>query len=94
MMFLKSIDKITDAEGEVTEGDLLQRLAAEGQVPFMSAIAIQDSTGMTRIPINNIQRVELKKRRIARWVGLGVGIAVDITVISIYIAIRSIEWFG
>jgi hypothetical protein len=94
MVLLRSIDKIADAEGDVTDGDLLQRLAAEGQVPSMAAIAIQDSTGMTRIPINNIQRVELKKRRIARWIGLGVGIAVDITVISIYIAIRSIRWFG
>jgi len=92
IVFLRVVDKIVDSSGNIVYGRTLERLASTGEIPFMSEIAIEDSTGRTLIPTDRIYQIQVPNKKHAKWVGLGIGAAVDVSLIIIGIAMGSQDW--
>ena len=80
---LSDIARITDAGGNVTEGESLRSLASENRIPCLSAMAVQDHTSTKRVAFTRVDRVAMKNKKTARWVGLGVGAAIDVAAIAV-----------
>ena len=79
--------KVSDSKGNVLEGGVLERLAMEGKIPFLSAISLETSDSMMLIPREKIFEIERKNSKNAKWIGLGIGGVFDVTAIILLIAI-------
>lgn len=87
--------KVSDSEGNVLEVEVLERLAMEGKIPFLSAISLQNSDSMMLIPREKIFQIERKNSKNAKWIGLGIGTAIDVTAIIFFAMILpSVDLFG
>jgi hypothetical protein len=79
--------KVSDSKGNVLEGDVLDKLAMEGKIPFLSAISLETSDSMMLIPREKIFQIERKNSKNAKWIGLGIGGVFDVTAILLLVAI-------
>ena len=85
--------KLTDSEGNVLEGKVLERLATEGKIPFLSTISLENSDSMMLIPRERIVHIERKNSKNAKWIGLGIGAVIDLGITLFFIALsHSMEW--
>lgn len=75
---VSNIDRIVDGKGIVVKGSILEQLTSEGQVPFLSAVAIHDSSGRRQIGMEQVKRIELQKKRNTKWKLAAAGAAFDI----------------
>jgi hypothetical protein len=87
--------KISDSEGNVSETDVLQNLATEGKIPFMSALSVDNSDKIMLISRETVSRIERKNDKNAKLIGLSIGAAIDVTVL-IFLAVTfhsiSTDW--
>jgi hypothetical protein len=87
--------KISDSEGNVLETEVLQRLATEGKIPFMSALSVDNSDRVMLISRETVSRIEKKNNKNAKLIGLRIGAAIDVTVL-IFLAVTfhsiSTDW--
>jgi len=60
---VSNIDEIYDSEGNSVEGRVLERLAIEEQIPLLSTIVIEDSTGRSRFGINEVHQISAKVKK-------------------------------
>lgn len=79
--------KFSDSKGNVLEGEVLDRLAMEGKIPFLSAVSLETPDSMMLIPREKIFEIERKNSKNAKWIGLGIGGVFDVTAIILLIAI-------
>lgn len=79
---ISDIDKIIDKDGNMVKGEILDSLASMGQIPFLSVVAVQDSTGRKLVSIDQINQIETLNKRHAKWIGLGIGTTIDADVIT------------
>ena len=94
---LSDVDRVVDADGNTTQGEILRKLASGNQIPLPQAISVQDLSGTQQIPIHNVRQIGVKNKKNARWVGLGVGAGIDVAVIvgAIWVAVekeKSFSW--
>lgn len=94
---LSEVDRVIDANGNTTRGETLRKLASENQIPLLQAIVVQDLSGTQQIPIHSVRQIGVKNKKIARWVGLGLGAGIDAAVIvgAIWFAVekeKSFSW--
>jgi hypothetical protein len=83
VVFLMHVEEIADSHGKTIEGEILRRFQSEGQVPVISAIALQDLKGTTLIPMDQVYEIRAPNRKRAKWWGLGIGVVIDATVWTI-----------
>lgn len=77
-VLVPDIDRIVDNEGNVVEGPTLEMLASEGQVPFLSTVAIHDLSGRRQIAMEEVERIELKNRKHDKWKCAAIGAVFDV----------------
>jgi len=77
-VLVSDIDRIVDDQGNVVQGKTLAKLASEGQIPFLCAVAIQDSTGHRQIAMEEVERIELKNRKHDKWKCAAIGAVFDV----------------
>jgi hypothetical protein len=73
--------KFSDSRGNVLVGEVLERLSSKGQIPFLSAISLENSEVQMLIPREKVLKIERENGKYAKWIGLGIGAAMDITFI-------------
>lgn len=83
IVLLKKVDKIVDSDGNVVKGEDLQRLAFEGGIPLLSAIAIEHLLTTTQVAMNEVHQIEVPKKGSAKWTGLAIGAAIDVFIIVV-----------
>jgi hypothetical protein len=86
------VKEILDSYQNVMEVKALEKLASQGQIPFLSAIAIQELDTKRLIALDMVYHIEYKNKKHAKWVGLGIGAAIDVTLIIIAAALASSDW--
>jgi len=86
--------KVSDSEGNVLEADVLERLATLGKIPFLSAISLENSDRVMLISREKVFQIERKNSKNAKWIGLGIGTALDVTAIIIISSIFSFRDFS
>jgi hypothetical protein len=87
--------RFADSEGNGLARDVLERLANEGKIPFLSAISLEISDSLMLIPRENVFQIERKNNKNAKWVGLGIGAAIDVVaMISFAVILSSVDLLG
>ncbi len=86
MVFLNRIDKISDTRGNMVDGEALQGLAFEGQIPLLSEIVLKHLVGIRSIAMEEVYQIQVPKRGNAKWTCLGIGAAIDAIVIIVALA--------
>jgi hypothetical protein len=61
---------------------LLERMSNEGQLPSDVSLSVQSKLSISRVPLDDIKQIERATSRNMRWIVLGVGFAVDITLVA------------
>jgi hypothetical protein len=84
---ISEVDRVIDANGNTTEGEILRKLASENQIPLIQAITVKDNSGTQQIPVHSVHQIAVKNKKIARWVGLGLGAGIDVAAIAIAIGV-------
>jgi hypothetical protein len=91
-VLLSQLNQVTDADGNVIQGETLESMAKSGQLPFLSSLALVDSAGYKHIPMDKVKRVELKNKKHDKWKALVAGAVFDSFLIILFIA--SLENLG
>jgi hypothetical protein len=86
MVFLNKIEKIIDTHGNVVDGEALQELAFEGQIPLLSEIVLGPRVGINSVAMEKVYQIQVPKRGNAKWTCLGIGAAIDVIVIIVALA--------
>jgi hypothetical protein len=77
-VFFRHVDSLSNNRGDNQVGEVLRELASQNRLPFLSAVDIYIPPDTTRVAINRVKQIELKKKKTGRWIGLGFGAAVDV----------------
>ena len=64
---------------------MLERMTNTCQLPGTASLAIQTKLGTSRVPLDDIERIEKSNSEYARWIGLGIGVAVDVASVVVLI---------
>ena len=80
-VMVANVAEITDSEGNVVDGKDLTSLTRTNRIPLLSAIALYDSLGKKLIPMDEVQQIEMRNEKNAKWEGLIFGGIVDAVVI-------------
>lgn len=73
---------IVDSRGDVLEAEIVKKLIAEGKVPLVSAIIVQNKTGKETIAVDQVDQIQVPTKKHAALTGLLLGAVVDVIVIA------------
>jgi hypothetical protein len=93
MLSLSATKEIRDRQGKPVDLEKLQKTASEGKIPFLSAIALEDSAIQMLVPMEQVRKIEVPIRKNAKWTGLAIGAAADALWITAVI-IWKLSWQG
>ncbi|UCC43359.1 MAG: hypothetical protein JSU65_09445 [Candidatus Zixiibacteriota bacterium] len=80
-VLLQDLKYIVSKDGDTLSGERLDYLAHSGLLPLRSTVVVQQDELKSRIPIEQVSRVECRKKKQARWVLLGLGAVFDAIII-------------
>ena len=84
---------LENREGKMFDLGMLERMSNACQPPGTMLLVIQNSLGTLRVPLEDIEHVEKPTSKYARWIGLGIGFAVDVTAVVVFVeALRGFPW--
>ena len=87
--YLDDLQQTTARNGNVVEGFQIRKLANEGKIPLKSAIALRTPGGKNFISIERIRTLQVSRKKNAKWIGLALGLAVDVVCV-----IHMASWEG
>lgn len=88
LVYLRHVDKFLGSDSNIVEGEALRKSASAGEIPFLSAITIQQSTGITSVAMDRVHEVQIRNKKHAAWIGAGFGLAIDATLSILYVATK------
>jgi hypothetical protein len=88
LVYLRHVDKIFSSDSNVIEGEALRRSASAGEIPFMSAITIQQQTGIISVAMDRVHEIQTRNKKYAAWIGAGFGFAIEATLSILYLATK------
>ena len=91
-LWMPSVSYVLDSKGNKVELAKIRMEMTEGTAPMMSSLRIGDGTRETRISLGDIDHVQVPAVRWRKWVGLGIGVAVDIALYLIIEEVEYIDW--
>jgi hypothetical protein len=83
---MRRIDGITDRNGNPIEVGRLISLSSAGKIPALSTVALKTNSETLHIPTPEVDQMVVPADKNAKWNGLGVGVAIDITIGAIIAA--------
>ncbi|MFC1475200.1 hypothetical protein ACFLQG_00995 [Candidatus Zixiibacteriota bacterium] len=89
---LNAVYKIENNNNQLCDGQLLRNMAMENQLPMRSSINLISNENLVNIPVDEIKLLETAKSKKGKYVGLGIGIALDITAIIFAIVMSNESW--
>ncbi|MFH1700359.1 MAG: hypothetical protein ABIE07_07195 [Candidatus Zixiibacteriota bacterium] len=84
--FLYDIKNYNGEESASINRSCIWKMAVAGKLPLRSSIFVRDSIGIMNAGIDEISTLEICNKRNAKWWGLGLGLAVDATIIILMAA--------
>ncbi|MCP4569262.1 MAG: hypothetical protein GY841_16935 [FCB group bacterium] len=88
-VFIEDIDLIESIDGNTLGGDQLSNLAQAGRIPLSSTIMVKRSASKNSIPIDRVRRFEYMETSKAKWIGFGIGAAIDAVMIIVMLRTHS-----
>jgi hypothetical protein len=88
LVYLRHVDKVFSSDDNVVEGEALRKSASAGEIPFMSAITIQQPTGITSVAMDRVHEIQTRNKKYAAWIGAGFGFAIEATLSILYLATK------
>ena len=71
---------------------MLERMSNTSQLPGSLFLIIQTTLGTSRVSLDDIERIEKTNSKYGRWIGFGIGMAMDATAVVLFIdALRAIH---
>ncbi|SYZ73242.1 hypothetical protein TRIP_C21360 [Candidatus Zixiibacteriota bacterium] len=83
----------TSAGDSVGTGAICE-LIGKRQIPLMSQMVINHGGRLDNVPLEKIREVQVKNRKSAKWVGLGLGFAIDVTLVIFMISLNDMAIMG
>jgi hypothetical protein len=80
------IDKITHGEGNDLTKEELAELISQGQIPLLSAIAVEQQADTTRVAMDQVCQIDVKAKKTGAKTGFVVGAFIDLIVIAVAVA--------
>ncbi len=80
-LWIKYLDSLTFGGGNTITGRELSAWMGGGRIPYFSSLVLSREEGQTKIPLQNIALLHQPTSKNAKWIGLGVGAAIDIAII-------------
>jgi hypothetical protein len=87
--YLNNIKKIIDYNGNTNVGYVITNLMKRGEIPIMTGVNLNTATDTKNISLDRIDHFKVPNCKNAKWVGLSLGLAVDVTVIIIALKIKT-----
>jgi hypothetical protein len=82
-IFLCDINSVVRSDQMKLTGENLIVLSSNGQLPLRSQVVILTGSGLEKFPLTSIESATVPRSRNAKWIGLGMGLGLDI--LSIYL---------
>ena len=79
------VDGLEDRGGKMLDLGMLEGMADASRPPGTVFLAIQTTRGISRVPLDDIERIEKVHSHSARWIGLGIGMAIDVASVVVFI---------
>ena len=89
---LNAVYKIENDNNELCDGQLLRNMAMANQLPMRSSIKLFASDSLINIPVDKIKYLEIESKKKGKYIGLGIGAVIDISVIILAIAMNDMSW--
>ncbi|MBX2989739.1 MAG: hypothetical protein KF749_01080 [Bacteroidetes bacterium] len=70
--------RVTDRQGDEFDLSRFARLSDEGRLPRNVALALTTGIGGMQVPFDDVARIEVNNSKNAKWIGGGIGLALDI----------------
>lgn len=86
---LKYLEEIEDTKGNLVTGQDIENFAAKSKIPIRSFIILSTDSSHDHVNIENVNFIEVPRTKYAKWVGLGLGLAIDVTIITIAIILET-----
>jgi hypothetical protein len=80
------VDRITDQNNNLIDVKGLRDLSSEGEIPALSTVALKTNSETLHIPTAEVDQMVAPADKNAKWNGLAVGVAIDITIGAIIAA--------
>lgn len=84
MIDLDNLTSITNTRGNSVKAKIVKNLLHDGRLPSaLPALLIKDGQTTARIPIDSLKFISVETSKNSKWVGLGIGLAVDVVAVVI-----------
>lgn len=88
---ISDIQQIKLSTGKVITGEVWQNMVLNRKVPNKAVIVIEGKTGITQLPLDQVETVWVKTSKNARFVGFLIGATVDALVIAAVLSSQNKE---
>lgn len=82
-----TLSYVFDGKGEKLELGPLRTEMTKGTAPMISALRLDASGVEKRIPLEDVDRVRIPALRMKKWIGLGIGLAVDVAAVLLFVQV-------
>jgi hypothetical protein len=88
---LKYLEEIEDSKGNrVTDQDL-EGFTAKSKFPTRSCIILSTDSTHHQVNVEKINFIEARRIKYAKWIGLGLGVAIDAAIITVIVILSTME---
>jgi hypothetical protein len=77
-VLVSQVQNVIDVHGNAIKGEILEELASEGELPFMSALLLKNPDGTQQVAMNSVAQIELKNKKNDKWQFLAIGAIIDV----------------
>jgi hypothetical protein len=90
IVLLADIAHIKYINGNTVDGSELIKLSSQVEIPILTAISLKNSVGKKHIALDKVSQIkEVPKKTYYKWIGLGLGAAIDAYAIFVIVAIAN-----
>jgi hypothetical protein len=83
---LSKLERITDKNGNLIDVGKLRNLSSEGKIPALSAVMVRTDSDTLHVPAATVGRIEIPNEKNAKWIGLGLGALIDLTLLYTFVS--------
>jgi hypothetical protein len=80
---INNIKRIEQREGNAISKTMIEKLLTDGRIPSRSMIVMKNELGKTRTKIEKISQIQNPVKKNGKWIGLGIGAAIDAAVLIV-----------
>jgi hypothetical protein len=81
--YLNDVNDVIDYDGNRNMGYVISNLMKSGEIPLMTGVNLNTATDTKNISLDRIDHFKVPNSKNAKWVGLGLGLAMDVTALLI-----------